>query len=334
MPLLQLSPPLDLSGRQIFITGGTGFVGRTLLDYLDESAKLANDDFEVVVMSRAPDDFLKKYPRYAGKRWLEFVEGEITTGFPKTSRQFTDVIHAAAETHNAGNSVVWIDQIVGGTKAALDFACSVGAKRFLLTSSGAVYGQQPAGLLRVPESYTGAPPTGLIQSSYGQAKRLAEQLCTSYRIERGLHTIVARCFAFVGEHIPLDGPYAIGNFIRDALHADRLLIKGDGTAVRSYLYGRDMAHWLMTMLLTADSGSCINVGSDQAISIHELACQVAQCLSPGKPVVLEKSIMDNKDRSIYVPEITQAAQLGLSIEVGLAEAISLVARRLQTADAI
>ena len=63
---------------------------------------------------------------------------------------------------------------------------------------------------------------------------MAEQLCTLYAQAHGLQTVIARCFAFGGAHLPHDGPYALGNFVRDALSADipALRVKGDGRAVR------------------------------------------------------------------------------------------------------
>jgi nucleoside-diphosphate-sugar epimerase len=133
----------------------------------------------------------------------------------------------------------------------------------------------------------------------------------------------------VGEHIPLDGPYAIGNFIRDALREDCLTVKGDGKAIRTYLYGRDMAHWLMTLLANADGGTCFNVGSDQPFSMLELANLVAACLSPGKPVIMQGfANPGGAARSIYVPNIDKARSLGLDVETGLTEAIAMTARAI------
>jgi dTDP-glucose 4,6-dehydratase len=210
----------------------------------------------------------------------------------------------------------------------LDFACTAGALRFLYISSGAVYGPQPSSLEKIPESYNGAPPTNTVQSVYGQAKRLAEQLCTSYCVERELSTVVARCFAFVGEHIPLNGPYAIGNLIRDAMHNDRLLVRGDGTAVRSYLYGRDMAHWLISALTFGEAGDCFNIGSDEPINIANLATLVAQCIAPEKPVVIERIASVDNSRSVYVPDISKAKSLGLKVEISLENSIKETALRL------
>jgi nucleoside-diphosphate-sugar epimerase len=321
---LPISDPVDLSGRHIFITGGTGFLGKTLLDYLAECAA-RHGDFRATVMSRSPDEFLRSAPQYSNLPWLDLCRGQLGS-FPTSVRSVTDVIHAAATTHNVSNQVSWIDQIVGGTRSALDWAASVGARRFLLTSSGAVYGQQASGVGGLAEDCCEAPVTTSIASVYGQAKRLAEQLCTIYSAEGRLETIIARCFAFTGPHIPLDGPYAIGNFIRDALARDAIRVRGDGRAIRTYLYGRDIAHWLLTILLVGSNGHAYNVGSDEPVSVAKLAAMVASVVSPGKPVLIESAAVEGEARRRYVPDITKARNIGLDVEVSLEDAIRFSAK--------
>jgi nucleoside-diphosphate-sugar epimerase len=320
---LPVSDPVDLSGRHIFITGGTGFLGKTLLDYFAECAARCSN-FRATVMSRSPEEFLKRAPQYANLSWLDLRLGHLGS-FPQSVGNVTDVIHAAASTHNVSNQVCWIDQIVGGTRSALEWAASVGAKRFLLTSSGAVYGEQASNLERLTEDCGRAPATTSIASVYGQAKRLAEQLCTIYSAEGRLETVIARCFAFTGPHVPLDGPYAIGNFIRDALASDSIRVRGDGRAIRTYIYGRDIAHWISTILMVGSNGHAYNVGSDKAVSVAELAALVASVVSPGKRVLVEAAGAGGEARRLYVPDITKARNLGLDVEVSLQDAIRLSA---------
>lgn len=314
-----ISEPVDLKGRRIFMTGGTGVLGKTWLDYFAESMPKSPSDVAVTVLSRSPEEFLRRWPQYRGLGWLTFVQGDLD--HLPASANCTDVIHAAADTHGVADKAEWSRQIVEGTRSVLDWAVDSGARRFLLTSSGAIYGPQPVAVDCLTEDHIGAPSTTLVSSVYGQSKRMAEQLCAIYADRYALEAVIGRCFALVGAHLPLDGPYAIGNFIRDALWRDSVRVRGDGHAVRTYLDGRDMVHWLTTILVDGKAGEAYNVGSDHSTTMDQLAQQVVALVSPGKPVLIEKTIADDGSRSRYVPDIRKAASLGLRVETPLAEAI-------------
>lgn len=311
---------LDLSGRRIFISGGTGFLGRTLLDLLSEVHAQHGHDCQVTVLSRDPAAFQRRYSQYRQQPWLRVIGGSLDS-LPADVHRYTDVIHAAADTHADGSGAEWIEQIVGGTKAMLDFAVRSGAHRFLLTSSGAVYGAQPGDVGELGEDYSGAPPTNSIKSTYGQAKRVAEQLCAIYYHEYGLQTVSARCFAFAGRHIPLNGPYAFGNFLRDALAGTDIRVNGDGTTVRSYLDGADMAHWLLSLLILGAPGDAYNVGSNVPVTMADLASKMAQLLSPGSRVIVENIAGPEIARSRYIPSIEKVQALGLTPRFSLEEII-------------
>ena len=162
---------------------------------------------------------------------------------------FTHVLHAAADSTLGPqrSPLQRYDQIVDGTRNLLDFAVACGVQRFLLTSSGGVYGPQPEDMAKIPEDWLGMPDPLNPANAYGVGKRAAEHLCALYHATHGIDTVIARCFAFVGEDLPLDVHFAIGNFIRDALWAEEIIVGGDGTPLRSYLDQRDLAQWLFDL---------------------------------------------------------------------------------------
>ena len=158
--------------------------------------------------------------------------------FPKET--FTHVIHAAAEVeHMRQDPLGELSILSRGTQRVLEFAKQCKAQKFLLISSGGVYGKQPTELKKIPENYQGAPDPCDTESFYGEGKRLAELLGIQF-MQQGLEVKIARGFNFVGPYLPLDAHFAIGNFIRDALRGGPIIVKGDGSSRRSYLYAADL----------------------------------------------------------------------------------------------
>ena len=314
----------ELRSQRIFITGGTGFFGCWLL----ESLIWANDKLglnaEVVVLTRNYDAFRKKAPHLANHPSIQFIIGDVTSfNFPEGN--FSYVIHAATEASaklNEENPLLMFDTIVQGTRHTLEFAKLCQAKKFLLTSSGAVYGKQPSALTHIPEDYIGAPDPTHAPSAYGEGKRAAEMLCTLYGKQYGFEVKIARCFAFVGPYLPLDTHFAIGNFIRDGLQGGPILVNGDGTPYRSYLYAADLAVWLWTILLKGRSCYPYNVGSDVDITISNVARLVGSVFQPPIEVVIAKKPSGEKPGQRYVPLTTRAfSELGLKPIIALEEAI-------------
>ena len=229
-----------LAGKRIFITGGTGFFGLWLLTALSQLNR-QGAGIGITILSRNPQRFLAAYPQWADCSWLTFIGGNVRD-FDFHEAPFDFLIHAATDTSATANAdpLSIFDDIVIGTRRVLDFAVKSGAKRVLLASSGAIYGPQPLGVSQIPEDARFACPPDAPTSAYGEGKRVMELLGALYHLEHGIESIIARCFAFVGPGLPLDGHFAIGNFIRDALYADAIHVNGDGTPLRSYLYGADV----------------------------------------------------------------------------------------------
>jgi len=291
----------------------------------------ASSGSHIVVLSRNPQQFLDVYPEFSGHTSITFLTGDIQQRDTLPwGLSFTHVLHAATDS-TIGPSLTPLqcfDQIVDGTRNILDLASATGARRFLLTSSGAVYGPQPPDIGVIPENWAGCPSLAQPTTAYGQGKRVAEHLCALYREAHGLEIIITRCFAFVGRDLPLNVHFAIGNFIRDALTADAITVSGDGTPLRTYLDQRDLAHWLWILLLEGHDGETYNVGSDEVVSIAELAHRVRDLLAPEKPVRILCSPQSNDGaRHRYVPDIQKIQLLhGLSVRFPLSEAIVSAAR--------
>ena len=314
----------DLRGKRLFLTGGTGFLGCWLLQSLLWADAALGLGVEAVVLSRSPEAFRAKQPHLAAHPAVRLLEGDTRT-FSFPPGEFTHVIHAATDASavlNADQPLLMIDTITHGTRQALEFAHQCGCRRFLLVSSGGVYGRQPPDLARLPEDYGGAPDTSSPRAAYGEGKRLAELYGAIYGEKYGLQTVTARGFAFAGPYLPLDKHFAVGNFIRDGLRGGPIEVGGDGTPIRSYLYGADLAIWLWTILLRGTAGRAYNVGSEDALTIAALAHTVAGQFSPRPPVQIARQAPENQTPERYVPSTQRARQeLGLEAWIGLEESI-------------
>jgi nucleoside-diphosphate-sugar epimerase len=244
--------------------------------------------------------------------------------------EYSYVIHAATEASAKQASEVPLEMlstIIAGTERTLEFAATHGTRKFLLTSSGAVYGKQPADVTHVPESYAGAPDLLDASNVYAEGKRIAELLCALYRSKASLECKIARCWGFCGPHLPLDQHFAIGNFIGDVLAGRPIQIQGDGTPRRSYLYAADLAVWLWTMLFRGPGLVPFNVGSAHDVSILELAQTVATTLKPQTVIRVAQQAVTGTAPQRYVPCVDRAREmLGLRQTVGLEECIRRTAQ--------
>ncbi|HMD72102.1 MAG TPA: NAD-dependent epimerase/dehydratase family protein [Bryobacteraceae bacterium] len=314
----------NLRGARLFITGGTGFFGCWLLESFAWACDSLRLDATLTALTRSPEAFLRKAPHLASHPSIALIRGDVRSfGFPQG--RFTHLIHGAAEASAALNRdqpLAMLDTIVEGARHALDFAVHCGASRFLMISSGAVYGAQPATVPRVPESHVGGPETTDPRSAYAEGKRLAELLGAVYSSRHGLECPIARPFAFTGPYLPLDAHFAIGNFIADCLSGRPIEIRGDGAPFRSYLYAADLAIWLWTILLRGQSCRAYNVGSEEAVSIADLASTVRGALGATQAVRIACQPRPGVPAERYVPDTARArAELGLEQLIPLDEAI-------------
>jgi dTDP-glucose 4,6-dehydratase len=319
----------EMRGQRVFITGGTGFFGCWLVESFCHANRALGLGGRATVLTRDPAKFALKCPHLASDPAVTLHAGDVRS-FEFPAGEFRFVIHAATEAsarQAAEEPLEMLSTILAGTERTLKFAAQCGAGKFLLTSSGAVVGRQPAKLTHVPESYDGAPDPLNAASVYAEGKRASELMCAVHQKAAEAKGVefeakIARCWAFCGPHLPLDAHFAIGNFIGDVLAGRPISIAGDGTPRRSYLYAADLATWLWTILFRAPSLLAINVGSARDVSIRELAEIVAATLAPKTEIRVAKQAVPGAVPERYVPSVERAEMvLGLRETVGLEEAI-------------
>lgn len=310
-------------GMKLFITGGTGFFGRWILESFVYVNNALNLNASAVVLSRDPEKFRVECPHLLEDGVIKLQQGNITNfKFPETD--FTHIIHAASELSSANpeNPVELLATTFAGMNRVCDFAAARGVSKFLFTSSGAVYGNTALGRPSFSEGDMMAPMELNAKGAYGEAKRLGEIVCCIRGQENGFETKIARGFAFIGPFISLKLPLAASSFLKNAINGEDIVIQGHGQNLRSYLYGADLAIWLWTILFKGRHARPYNLGSDVPVSIEKLAATIG-ALTPGAGAVRIMGRQDNGSQvEQYIPNITRGGEeLGLAVYTPFEEAL-------------
>jgi nucleoside-diphosphate-sugar epimerase len=317
----------ELRGARIFMTGGTGFFGIWLLESLLWADQVHRLDLRITVLSRSPERFLStRAPHLRGREALRFVKGELGN-FDIPAEPCTHILHAASE-NNVDQRADWaerqLNSAIDGTRRIVEMAVRHQTKSLLLTTSGSVYlpSDSNDGFHYV-EGPAGIADYVSERSVYGQSKRTMEVMTSVAAHSHGFNALIARCFAFVGPHLSLEHNYVIGNFIRDALHTRQVIVTGDGTPLRSYLYAADLVVWLLTILVRGRSGVPYNVGGKEAVSVGELAHRVAAAAGyPADAVTIRGVPVPGATPSAYLPALARIErELGVRVAVPLDDAI-------------
>ncbi|MFC6644722.1 NAD-dependent epimerase/dehydratase family protein [Granulicella cerasi] len=217
-----------LRDAKIFIAGGTGFFGRTLVESLLHANRTLSLGITATLLTRDAQSFAASAPHIAEDHAIKLLQGDLAE-CELPSMDFTHVLHAAAD--SAGkqalvSEVALAESIVAGTRNLLR-QLRAQSVRLLYLSSGAVYGRSCSeNFLDEDTPLLDAHATA---ANYDEAKVLAEELCLAASRNAGFDVVIARCFAFVGPYLPLDQHFALGNFIDDALQHRPIHIRGDGS---------------------------------------------------------------------------------------------------------
>lgn len=314
-----------LRDSTIVVTGGTGFVGT----WIAEAVAALNDVHEfgisLVVTSRSPGFRAPEKAHLAARSdiTLETRDVRTETHLPAATRF---VIHLAGNPdsrHHASYPLEAMSVVGEGTAAALRATTTThDLRKFLNMSSATAYGPQPLDVEAILETSPDRPLVDSVSRCYAEAKRFGEALCTAARSQSRVPTVSVRPFAFVGPYHDLGTPWAINSFVGDALHHRPIRVLGDGQTVRSYLYGADVASWVLQALTGSSGSGPINIGSPQPVTLLELARLVSRSTSPALEVELGMALSDSAPVSRLVPDVSRAADLGATVTVGLEDAVA------------
>ena len=255
-----------MKSKSLLIIGGTGFFGKSILKYLSSHNYSKIKISKIFILSRSK----LKIGIYNKKLKKKFKIIKINSSILKIKNlPVVDyVIYAAIlKNYNDDHRAV---------KKYLDIAKKYHQKsKILYISSGAIYGKQPDSITGFKENYFQFNKKINFKlgykKEYSKIKLKNERLFLEFG-KMGGKVSIARCFSFVGEFLPRNSQYVVGNFIKNILNNQNLNIKADYQIIRSYMHEGDLVRWLLKILNYSNKNCPIfNVGSDNAISIHKLA---------------------------------------------------------------
>jgi len=309
---------------RILITGGAGFIGSHLCDYLLEQGH------EVIAMDNLITGSLRNIAHLRDHPRFSFVNHDVTQPI-HVEGSLDAIFHLASLPSPVDYLEMPIKTLkVGalGTYYALGLAKAKGA-RFLLASTSEVYGD-PLVHPQSEDYWGNVNPVGP-RGVYDESKRFAEALTMAYHRTHGLQTRIARIFNTYGPRMRLNDGRVVPNFIRQALRGEPLTVYDDGSRTRSFCYVSDMVDGLYRLLLS-DEPTPVNLGNPHEMTILEFAKLVLR-ISGSKSEIVFITPQDERtkdDPHARQPDVRKALRvLGWSakvpIEEGLAKTIAYFA---------
>jgi UDP-glucuronate decarboxylase len=313
----------EMDMARILITGGAGFIGSHLVEYL------LHQNHEILCLdnyftgSKTNLLHLREHPR------LEMIRHDVVNPIMLEVDQVYHLACPASPVHYQYNPVKTIKTNVLGTLNMLGLAKRVKA-RILLASTSEVYGDPQ--VHPQPEGYWGhVNPIG-IRSCYDEGKRVAETLMMDYHRQNGVDTRIARIFNTFGPRMALNDGRVISNFIVQALTGQNITIYGEGQQTRSFCYVSDLVEGLTRLMNREGVSDPVNLGNPGEYTIMEVAEKVLGLINTPSAIIHRELPLDDPGRRR--PDITRARELldwqpTMPLLAGLKETIPYFAARLK-----
>lgn len=263
--------PEPFSGKNVLISGGSGFLGSWICDALNQTVS------RIVCLDNLSTGVFENIEHLKGTKGFEFEKADVCTysKSPKVDFVFHLASRPAPEDYQK-HPVETALANATGTDKMLDLARKNDA-RFFYASSSEMYGDPE--IFPTPESYEGrVNPLGA-RSCYEEGKRFGEALCKAYHDQYGLDVRIGRLFNSYGPRLRPDGLYgrAVSRFIMQSLNGDSVTVFGDGAQTRSFCYATDTITGLLRLVAKDGvSGEAVNIGSMEETNIINLARKIIQ----------------------------------------------------------
>jgi dTDP-glucose 4,6-dehydratase len=314
-------------GSEILIYGGTGFIGSWLTESLVYSDSELNLGLSLSIVTRNIKIAKRKFSQYVNSK-INFIEHDFALS-PLNIKIDSDYIFCGATPTRNYHVLNNKHEVISGSRnSALHASQSKSVKfrktRVIHLSSGIIYGKQPLDMLTRSENDNVIGD----QSLYCQAKLEVDNILKSAHGDGKIDFQSPRLFAFAGPNLQLDAHFAVGNFLRNGLQGQPIVVKGNPSTLRSYMYPSDLVKSLLTVAVQT-TYSNVNIGSEKSISMFQLAKLISACTSNSEIILTNPSA----EQSNYVPSVTNLKNLMPdTIFVGLQDSIDKWITWLHTQD--
>ncbi len=309
--------------KRILVTGGAGFIGSHLVEYLLAQGHevLSLDNY----FTGSKDNLLhlRDQPR------LEIIRHDVVNPIMVEVEQIYNLACPASPVHYQYNPVKTIKTNVMGALNMLGVAKRVKA-RILQASTSEVYGD-PA-VHPQTEDYWGNVNCIGIRSCYDEGKRAAETLMMDYHRQNGVEVRIARIFNTYGPRMAIHDGRVISNFIVQALSGEDITVYGQGQQTRSFCYISDLVAGLVRLMNGEVFEGPVNLGNPEEYTILELAQKTLELT--GSPARLVFKPLPQDDPQQRCPDISRAKRLlnwqpTVPLTTGLQETIRYFKEKLQ-----
>lgn len=282
-------------GIRVLITGGAGFIGSHLTDYLMERG------YQVIVADSFFTGKKENLSRWHGHPNFELIRHDITERMLVEVDQIYHLACPASPVHYQHNPIKTIKTNILGTMNMCGLAKRCNA-RILLASTSEVYGDPD--IHPQVEEYFGNVNCIGTRSCYDEGKRTAETLCMDYHRQHDVDVRIIRIFNTYGPRMLFHDGRVVSNFIVQALRNEPITVYGDGSQTRSFCYVSDLVEGIYRMMNQTQTLGPINLGNPGEYSMKQLAERVIAHAETSS--ALEYRTLPKDDPRRRKPDITKA----------------------------
>jgi nucleoside-diphosphate-sugar epimerase len=263
------------SGKTVLVTGANGFIPSYIIYTLValNVTRCLHDPVTIIALVRNKEKAEQKFASLITEKRIKLLIVDVSNPIDMVQR-IDIIIHAASQASPKYYGVDPVGTLKAntlGTANMLDMAHNNGTEKFLYISSGEVYGVLDGSMPVITEEYTGNVDITNVRSCYAEGKRMGENMCVCWSYQYNFHVNMLRLSHTYGPGVELDDGRVFGDFVRNILNNEDIVLTSNGKARRSFVYITDMIVALFKVLIQGENRQAYNVATDTETEILELA---------------------------------------------------------------